>query len=112
MIQVASAVVFVRVALEVAVVEPALLRDRQLAENEFEGREIGGEASHVYLPLQTGLTRLKKEELSAELDEPSWNFTKYVVGRDGRVIARFGPRTAPDSPRLRDTIDRALAAAD
>ncbi len=46
-----------------------VLRDRQLAENEFEGREIGGEANHVYLPLHTGLTRLKKEELSAELDQ-------------------------------------------
>ena len=46
-----------------------VLRDRQLAENEFEGREIGGEANHVYLPLQTGLSRLKMEELSAELDE-------------------------------------------
>lgn len=48
--------------------------------------------------------------LCEELEEPTWNFTKYVVGRDGRVIARFGPRTAPDSPRLRDTITRALAA--
>jgi glutathione peroxidase len=48
--------------------------------------------------------------LTAELDEPSWNFTKYVVDRQGRVVARFGPRTAPDSPRLRDTIERALAA--
>lgn len=47
--------------------------------------------------------------LCEELEEPTWNFTKYVVGRDGRVVARFGPRTAPDSPRLRDTIERALA---
>jgi len=47
--------------------------------------------------------------LAAELEEPTWNFTKYVVGKDGRVIARFGPRTKPDSPRLRDTIERALA---
>ncbi len=48
--------------------------------------------------------------LTTELDEPTWNFTKYVVGKDGRVIARFGPRTKPDDPRLRDTIERALAA--
>ena len=46
-----------------------VLRDRQLADNEFEGREIGGEANHIYLPLHSGLTRLKKEELSAELDQ-------------------------------------------
>ena len=48
--------------------------------------------------------------LTEELEEPTWNFTKYVVGKDGRVVARFGPRTAPDNPRLRDTIERALAA--
>jgi len=46
----------------------AVLRDRQLAENQFEGREIGGESDHIYLPLETGLARLKREELSAELD--------------------------------------------
>ena len=41
------------------------------------------------------------------LEEPTWNFTKYLVGRDGRVIARFGPRTAPDDPELRAAIDAA-----
>ncbi|NNK98694.1 MAG: ABC transporter permease, partial [Xanthomonadales bacterium] len=46
----------------------AVLRDRQLAENQFQGREIGGESNHVYIPLETGLARLKREELSAELD--------------------------------------------
>jgi len=46
----------------------AVLRDRQLANNKFEGREIGGESQHVYLPLQTGLARLKREELGSELD--------------------------------------------
>ncbi|MDO9695433.1 MAG: glutathione peroxidase [Candidatus Latescibacteria bacterium] len=43
------------------------------------------------------------------LEEPTWNFTKYLVGRDGHVIARFGPRTAPDDPELRTAIDTALA---
>ena len=43
------------------------------------------------------------------LEEPSWNFTKYLVGRDGKVIARFGPRTAPDDPDLLQAIDKALA---
>lgn len=47
--------------------------------------------------------------LTVELEEPTWNFTKYVVGKDGRVVARFGPRTEPGDPRLRDTIERALA---
>ncbi len=46
-----------------------VLRDRQLEDNQFEGREIGGEARHIYLPLETGLARLKQQELSAELDQ-------------------------------------------
>ena len=26
-----------------------------------------------------------------------WNFEKYIIGRNGEVVARFGPRTKPDS---------------
>lgn len=40
---------------------------------------------------------------------PDWNFGKYLVARDGRVLAYFGPRTAPDDPALRAAIDGALA---
>ena len=46
-----------------------VLRDRQLPDSQFEGQQVGGEASNVYLPLQAGLARLKKEPLSSELDE-------------------------------------------
>ena len=28
--------------------------------------------------------------------EPQWNFTKFLVGRDGTVLERFAPATAPD----------------
>jgi glutathione peroxidase len=44
------------------------------------------------------------------LEEPTWNFTKYLVGRDGKVIARFGPKTGPADPELRVAIDKALGA--
>ena len=46
----------------------AVLQDRQLAESQFQGREVGGEADHIYVPLETGLARLKREPLSSELD--------------------------------------------
>jgi putative ABC transport system permease protein len=46
-----------------------VLRDRQVPDQQFEGRAIGGESGHVYLPLQSGLSRLKREELGAELDQ-------------------------------------------
>lgn len=42
------------------------------------------------------------------LEEPTWNFTKYLVGRDGKVAARFAPRTTPDDPELRAAIATAL----
>lgn len=39
-----------------------------------------------------------------------WNFEKFLVGRDGKVVARFSPDTAPDDPALVAAIDAALAA--
>jgi glutathione peroxidase len=37
-----------------------------------------------------------------------WNFTKFLVGRDGKVIKRYAPNDAPES--LRADIEKALAA--
>jgi glutathione peroxidase len=39
-----------------------------------------------------------------------WNFEKFLIGRDGAVVARFSPDTAPDDPALVAAIERALAA--
>jgi glutathione peroxidase len=39
-----------------------------------------------------------------------WNFEKFVIGRDGTVMARFSPDIIPDDPRLGKVLDRALAA--
>ena len=41
--------------------------------------------------------------------EISWNFEKFLIGRDGRVLARFSPRTTPDDPALILAIEKALA---
>ncbi|MCL5994571.1 MAG: hypothetical protein M1546_00760 [Chloroflexi bacterium] len=40
----------------------------------------------------------------------AWNFEKFLVGRDGRVIARFKSRVEPDDPALVEAIERALDA--
>jgi len=40
---------------------------------------------------------------------PQWNFSKYVVDRDGKVEAFFPSRVAPDAPELRAAIEKALA---
>jgi glutathione peroxidase len=41
---------------------------------------------------------------------PAWNFGKYVIGKDGRVVAYFPSKVTPDAPELRAAIDKALAA--
>ena len=41
---------------------------------------------------------------------PGWNFSKYVIGKDGKPIEFFGSSTKPDSAELKKCIDTALAA--
>lgn len=41
---------------------------------------------------------------------PTWNFHKYLIGRDGKLIAQFSPRTQPDDERLLAAIEAALGA--
>jgi glutathione peroxidase len=40
---------------------------------------------------------------------PAWNFAKYLIGKNGRVIAFFPSDVTPESPQLRAAITRALA---
>lgn len=42
--------------------------------------------------------------------EVKWNFTKFLVGRDGRIVARFESADEPDSTRVTEAIEAALAA--
>ena len=37
-----------------------------------------------------------------------WNFEKFLVNRDGAVVARFHPKTAPDAPEVISAIESAL----
>lgn len=37
-----------------------------------------------------------------------WNFTKFLVGKDGQVIQRFEPAIAPESPELVQAVEAAL----
>lgn len=63
------------------------------------------ERVHVVGPDATGLFR----DLAAATGEaPKWNFHKYLVGRDGRVLANWGSRTVPDDPQVVAEIERAL----
>lgn len=42
--------------------------------------------------------------------EPKWNFYKYLVGRDGRVVASYTSMTAPQDKDLVQAIEKQLAA--
>lgn len=93
--------------------------------NQFAGQEPGTESEikafcetrfAVDFPL-TGKTDVKGDtahpfykwakDVLGEPAEPVWNFHKILVGKDGKLIAAFGPRTEP----LDDTIVGAIKAA-
>ena len=39
-----------------------------------------------------------------------WNFNKFLVGKNGEVLARFEPKVEPTSPEVKAAIEKALAA--
>lgn len=42
--------------------------------------------------------------------EIRWNFTKFLIGRDGTILARFEPAVAPEDPSLVTAVENALRA--
>ena len=53
-------------------------------------------------PLYLALTRITG-------DAPDWNFHKYLIDRNGKVIASYKSRTKPDDPKLLADIQKAIA---
>ena len=41
--------------------------------------------------------------------EVKWNFTKFLVDKDGKVISRFESKVTPDSPELTSAVEQALS---
>ena len=66
--------------------------------------EVNGGSAH---PLWKWLTSEAPGLLGTQAIK--WNFTKFLVGRDGRVIKRYAPTDSPES--LRQDIEAALAEA-
>jgi len=56
----------------------------------------GGDANPVF------------RELARQSESPSWNFNKYLVDADGKVVAHFGSRTKPDDEELTGAIEKLL----
>ncbi|PBS13764.1 glutathione peroxidase [Lysobacteraceae bacterium NML93-0792] len=69
----------------------------------FAKVEVNGPGAH---PLWAWLAQQKRGVLGTRAIK--WNFTKFLVGRDGQVLRRFAPSTPPSA--LRSPIEQALAA--
>jgi glutathione peroxidase len=69
----------------------------------FAKVEVNGPGRH---PLYAWLTGESAGPEAA--GDVKWNFTKFLVGRDGRVVARFAPQTEPEAPELVAALEKAL----
>jgi glutathione peroxidase len=92
--------------------------------NDFGGQEPGTEAEiqkfcrstyGIQFPMfektsvQKGGGNLLFQRLAAVTGEaPKWNFHKYLLDREGKVVKAFGSMTGPDSDRLRAAIESLL----
>ncbi len=58
------------------------------------------------VPLYQYLT--SKETNPKSAGELKWNFTKFLIGRDGQIAGRFEPNVAPESEELTKAVEAAL----
>ena len=67
--------------------------------------DVNGPDRH---PLYETLTATKDSE--GHTGDIRWNFEKFLVGKDGNVLARFSPMVAPDDEALRSAIRAAISS--
>jgi glutathione peroxidase len=67
------------------------------------------EKNHVIGPKAIPLYKWAAGVLGAD-KTPKWNFHKYLIGRDGKLIQAFGTKTDPTDPAIRAAIEAALRA--
>ena len=69
----------------------------------FDKLHVKGSEQH---PLYAALTGKD----AAFPGDVKWNFGKFLIGRDGKVVQRFDSKATPDSPEVAAAIEAALAA--
>ncbi len=79
----------------------------------FEKIVVKGDGQH---PLYKALTAAIREaegapDSASHSGEVSWNFEKFLIGRDGAVVGRFSPAVKPEDARLVAAIEAQLAVS-
>ena len=69
----------------------------------FEKIDVNGPSRHPLYAALAGKT-------SPFPGDIKWNFGKFLIGKDGKILKRFEPKTQPDSPEVIAAIEAALAA--
>ena len=69
----------------------------------FDKLEVNGTQRSPLYSLLAGKT-------SPVAGDIKWNFTKFLVGRDGQILKRFESRVTPESPDVTTAVEAALAA--
>ena len=68
----------------------------------FDKVEVNGKNRHALYEALAG----KNSAFSGRI---WWNFAKFLIGRDGKILGRFDSKVKPDSPELIQAIEAALA---
>ena len=69
----------------------------------FDKIDVNGSARHPLYGFLAG-------DSSPYPGNIKWNFNKFLIGRDGKILKRFDSKVKPDSPEMVEAIEKALAA--
>ncbi|MSU57574.1 MAG: glutathione peroxidase [Pedosphaera sp.] len=69
----------------------------------FDKLDVNGEKRHALYVSLAG----KDSPFPGDI---KWNFGKFLIGKDGKILKRFEPRTTPDAEEVMKEIEAALAA--
>ena len=69
----------------------------------FDKIDVNGSARHPLYSFLAG-------DSSPYPGNIKWNFNKFLIGRDGKILKRFDSKVKPDSPEMVEAIEKALAA--
>src|SRR5258708_1603159 len=103
-------------------------RDRGLVVLSFPSNDFGGQEPGTEAEIKTFCTTMYKVSfpmfakvkiagegqspvyrfLTADHGEPKWNFHKYLIDREGRVVKAFPTSVPPEDPALRAAVEAAL----